>query len=222
MKIPVGKTLEAAFTFVFRNFLSIFGIFWFPMLVAVVLVGGVLVKIVMGIHHIPDLTNDPQAFAVLLPELIGFGLWCMVVFIVTGAMIQVGLLRKALGLHPSPVFIFYSLGGDVWRMIGALFLLILIVIAMELGLFAVNGLIYWVGNMMTGKSVAILVVVITGIASFCFYIYAIVRLGYFLPAVVVAEHHIGSLWASSQEWCKPFSRRRSSRTSGRIAIPTPY
>jgi len=35
MKIPVGRTLEAAFTFVFKNFLSVLGIVWFPMLVAV-------------------------------------------------------------------------------------------------------------------------------------------------------------------------------------------
>lgn len=191
MKIPVGKTLEAAFTFVFKNFLSVVGIFWFPMLVGLVLIGGVLVRIVIGIHHFPDPTTDPQTFTRLVVEFIAFDVWLLVVILVTGAMIQVGLLRKALGLHPSPVFIFYSLGSDVWRMIGATFLLIVIVIAVELGLFAANGLLYWLLNAMAGKALAVIAVVVTGIASFCFYVYVAVRLGYFLPAVVVAEHRIG-------------------------------
>lgn len=191
MKIPVGKTLEAAFTFVFKNFLSILGIFWFPMLVAVILVGGVLLRILVGVHHFPDPKADMQTFMRLMIELGALYVWAIVVFIVTGAMIQVGLLRKALGLHPSPVFIFYSLDGDVWRMIGAMLLLIVVSIGLLLGFVIVDGLIYWLTGVAAGQSVATGITVIAGIVTFCFYIYAMVRLGYFLPAVVVAEHHIG-------------------------------
>ncbi|MEI9886357.1 MAG: hypothetical protein WDN08_07605 [Rhizomicrobium sp.] len=37
----------------------------------------------------------------------------IVVGTIVQAMVNVGLMRKALGQHPGPVFIFFSLGSQV-------------------------------------------------------------------------------------------------------------
>ncbi|MEJ0044147.1 MAG: hypothetical protein WDM81_18895 [Rhizomicrobium sp.] len=42
-------------------------------------------------------------------------------------MVTVGLMRKALGQHPGPVFIFFSLGGQVWKLIGSYILMLLLI-----------------------------------------------------------------------------------------------
>lgn len=192
MKIPVGKTLEAAFSFTFRNFFSVLGTVWFPLLVAIVLVAGVAILSFAGMHgDFPDPKTDQAAFLQMLPRLAGILLWFWIVFIIAGAMIQVGLLRKALGLHPSPVFIFFSLGPDVWRMIGALFLVFLVSIGMALGAVVAGFLVYGIAHVALGEPGSYWIAGLAGIVLFCAYIYSIVRLTYFVPVIVVAEHHIG-------------------------------
>ena len=120
MKIPVGKTLEAAFSFGLKSFFSTLGVVWFPFLVGIALIGGAIVLSVAGLHGvILDPKMDSAGFVHVLAHLSGAFVLAWVVFLVVGAMIQVGLLRKALGLHPGPVFIYFSLGPDVWRMLGA-------------------------------------------------------------------------------------------------------
>jgi hypothetical protein len=192
MKIPVGKTLEAAFTFTFRNFFSVVGTVWFPLLVAIVLVVGLAILAFAGMHgNFPDPKIDQAAFLQMVPRLIGLFSWFWFVFIVAGAMIQVGLLRKALGLHPSPVFIFFSLGSDVWRMIGALFLIFLISICLVLAFVAAGFVVYGIAHVAVGEPGSYWIAGLSGFALFCGYIYSIVRLAYFVPVIVVAEHHIG-------------------------------
>jgi hypothetical protein len=120
------------------------------------------------------------------------GLLPLVVFagLVAIAMVNVGVIRKALGKHPGPVFFFFSLGSQVWRMIGAYLLLMVLVwgvlIAMTLGIGAVSFLLSKIS-----PGVQTLGTVILTIAAFFWGIYAAVRVQFFLPAVVVAENHIG-------------------------------
>jgi hypothetical protein len=192
MKIPVGKTLEAAFTFLFRNFLSVIGTVWFPMLVAIVLVAAVAILSFAGMSgNFSDIKDNQALLLQILPRLIGIFAWFCVVVIVIGAMIQVGLLRKALGQHPSPVFIYFSLGGDVWRMIGAMFLVFIISMGLALGFTAAGFAVYGIAHVGLGEPGSYWLTALAGIAFFCAYFYALVRLSYFLPVVVVAEHHIG-------------------------------
>lgn len=192
MKIPVGKTLEAAFIFAFRNILSILGTVWFPVLVAGVLIGGAAFLTVSGMHgHIPDPKTQWAAFVQFLLQLIPLLVWAVIVVIVTGAMVQVGLLRKALGLHPSPVFVFYSLGRDVWRLIGASFLLLVIAIGLEIAFVAAGFIVYGVAHATLHEPGSYWIAGAAGVVLFCAYFYCMVRLGYFVPVIVVAEHHIG-------------------------------
>jgi hypothetical protein len=192
MKIPVGKTLEAAFTFGFRNFLSILGTVWFPALVAIALIGGIALLAFAGMHgNFPDPKLDPIGFTHAMVHLGGLMGWVWIVFIVIGAMIQVGLLRKALGLHPGPVFIYFSLGADVWRMIGAMFLIFLIMIGLCIAAVVAGFAAYGIAHVATGEPGSYWIASLAGIVLFCIYIYIAVRISYFVPVVVVAENHIG-------------------------------
>jgi hypothetical protein len=106
------------------------------------------------------------------------------------AMVGVGLMRKALGQHPEPVYFFFSLGEQVWRMIGAFLLLMLLawglMIAFAIGLGAVSFALS-----KYAPAAQVVVTVLLTFAAILAGIYAFVRLQFFIPAVVVAEHHIG-------------------------------
>jgi hypothetical protein len=188
MKIPVGRTIEGAYGFAFSNFLSVLGTAWFPYVALVLFIVGSAVLLVPGIaSSLPHETFNPSNVA----GLIGLGLLAALAFLVVVSMVNVGILRKALGLHPSPVFFYFSLGAPVWRMIGALFLAGLVIIGVGLLAVALCAVIWSVaGNFLHGP----LLYLLGGgaaLVAFCTYFYTAVRLTYLLPAVVVAEGEIG-------------------------------
>jgi hypothetical protein len=168
------------------------GVVWFPLVVAIALIAGAVILSIGAMHGaFPDPKADPTAFLHALTHFGGvFGL-CWLVFMIVGAMIQVGLLRKALGLHPGPVFIYFSLGAPVWRMIGAMLLLFVIFIGIALGEVAVGFIVYGLAHSFVAAPGSYWIVGIAVFFLFCFYFYAMVRVSYFVPVIVVAEGHIG-------------------------------
>jgi hypothetical protein len=193
MKMPVGDTLEGAFSFTFRSFLSVIGTVWFPYLVA----GAILTGTVYLLHpdwHVlfaPNADTDP---AVALAKLRSFGPLYAVswpVFLITFSMVRVGLMRKALGLHEGPVFIFYSLGPAVWRLIGAYLLLSLIfIVVILMAIFGCVAVLTMAGRAIPQPGLAI-VDTVAVIAAVIAPFYVMVRMAFFINAVVVAENRIG-------------------------------
>ena len=118
-----------------------------------------------------------------------FGLLALLSLIVT-CMVTVGIQRKALGRHPNPVFIFFSLGAPVWRMAGAFFLAGLVIFFVTLLTAGVVAAIWFASGRFL-PAYATLVRIIAGIAACLWFIYLVVRLTFFLPAVVVAEERLG-------------------------------
>ena len=114
VKIPFERTIASAYSFAFRNILSILGIAWFPYLLLTAI--GAAFFYVFGRQFFDFFTALPAkghadpatilrvmrpfflAYAILLPAIV-----------LVSAMVSVGVLRKALGLHPGPVFVFFSL-----------------------------------------------------------------------------------------------------------------
>ena len=110
--------------------------------------------------------------------------------IVLRAMVTVGLQERALGRAQGPAVFYFSLGAAVWRMIGASILMFLLLILILVLLAVATGVFWYVAVTFiphAGMAVAIIAV----IAAVCWYIYAVVRFSFFLPAVVVAENQIG-------------------------------
>ncbi|HEX4303105.1 MAG TPA: hypothetical protein VHZ78_09950 [Rhizomicrobium sp.] len=204
MKIPFERTIAGAYRFAFTNILSIIGIGWFPFLLLGVVVGGLIylwmpqftafgamisAATAAGPAYKPPPFDQTRAVA-LVGAAIGSYLLAFLTLMVVQAMVNVGLMRKALGQYPGPVFFFFSLGSQVWRLIGSYLLLFLLFIggvtlivgaiaAISVGLSQVSGPWQW------------LVTFFLGLFAVLGFIYAFVRLSFFIPAVVVAENHIG-------------------------------
>jgi len=196
-KIPLEATISAAYRFLFTRILSVLGTVWLPLLVMAVLAGGIIFAVVppewwhgqfpvaFGDKQ-PDL---PQILALFRPFFIGMPP-LILISLVLNAMMMVGLLRLSLGQTRSQ-YIFFSLGGDVWRVVLAMLLLIVILV-----LFYVVCAGVAVGASLLLKPFIphgawVVATVVLVIAAVCYPIYAIVRLYFFLPATIVAQHRIG-------------------------------
>jgi hypothetical protein len=108
------------------------------------------------------------------------------------AMINVGILRHAIGEKTSTTFIWFSLGGRVWRMVAMSLLFLIVYVVLEIAamiLFAVVNLALhampFIPHVVQGSANAVLAV-----AVFLAFMYVIVRIFFFLPAVIVAENRI--------------------------------
>ena len=198
MKIPFERTISGAYRFAFTNILSIIGVGWFPFLLFGALVAGL---VVLWLPQWPELwaafgkAADPQTLDktrlfVLLAPLAGSYLLVILALFVVQAMVNVGIMRKALGQHPGPVFIFFSLGSQVWRLLGSYLLLVLLAwgVLLLFGL-GIGAIAYGVGRASEPAEAVVAGILI--FVAFLWFLYAAVRVTFFIPAVVVAENHIG-------------------------------
>jgi hypothetical protein len=195
-KIPLETTIAGAYRFLFMRILSILGTLWLPLLVLAALWAGIVYLVVPHgwwqgqFPVIADKHPDPaMIWAFVQPFAMGMPLLTITGFVL-GSMMTVGLMRLSLGQTKSS-YIFFSLGGDTWRLVAAYVLLWLIAI----GLVALMIGIAIAGAGAAGhyvpKGPAAGLTVLLVIAAACFFIYAMVRFSFFVPAVVVAEHRIG-------------------------------
>ncbi|HEY3638262.1 MAG TPA: hypothetical protein VGK90_08905 [Rhizomicrobium sp.] len=185
-KIPVERTITGGYGFAFRNFFSVLGIVWFPYL-ALLLVSLGLVRLL-----VPDLPRMIAMQELDMPALMSLTRLALLVGVlafITGCIVTVGLQRKALGLHSRPVWFYFSLGAPVWRMAGAFVLAGIAVFLIALLTAAVGTGIWFAAGQLGGAAGIIRVLDIC--AGVAFLIYIMVRLLFFLPAVVVAEGSIG-------------------------------
>lgn len=187
-KIAVGRTIEAAYSFGVKQFFAVLGILWFPYLAVIAILA--VPAMLMGPSVVAGLEREPFDLSVL-PGLIGLGLLLIIGFIVAGAMVRVGLMRKALGLAEGRTFLYFSFAAPVWRMLGAMILAFLVLFGIGIASAAAVAIIWGIAKAVASESIAGLAAILAGAVAVCWYIYAAVRLFFFLPAVVVAEEKIG-------------------------------
>ena len=187
-KIPVGRTIARAYGFAFRDFFRILGVMWLPM--AVMWLPGLLMRQRMMSIQAQAAAGNLSAFREIWPILIPLYLLIFVLLFVQ----IVGIAKLALGIKRGPAWFYFSLGKPVWRLIGSLLLL---VVAMLVGWLAVvlGGVVMGflvgllgrlIGNSVFSGFLGILAVVAM-VALWCGYIYALVRLTFFLVPVIAAE-----------------------------------
>jgi hypothetical protein len=192
MKIPFEQTIAGAYRFAFSNILSVFGIGWFPLALFAVGTGAAVIGILPLFGGlIREGTNqiDTARLGAVIGPIAGTCVLVLCAMIVAQAMVNVGMMRKALGQHPGPVFIFFSLGRQVWQLIGSYLLLMLLawgMIALAVG--AITAVSLALQKFAPAAQIAVTVLLV--IVAYIWGIYAIVRVSFFLPAVVVAENHI--------------------------------
>jgi hypothetical protein len=186
-KIPVGDTISKSYAFGFGDILSVFGIAWFPYVALLAIAAGFVFLLAPGLPHMVMQGDfDPMQLVPLAPV---FGLLGLLSYVVQ-CMVTVGVQNKALGRHPGPVFFYFSLGGSVWRMVGAMFLASLVIVFIGLLTAGICVAVWFAaGAYVPNYALAIRCVVIA--VAVLWIIYMVVRLTFFLPAVVVAEERIG-------------------------------
>lgn len=194
MKIPFERTISGAYRFAFTNFLSILGIGWFPYLLLAALLGGLVYhfapQVIDLFNTIREQKPNPAEALRFVGSILGAEALVLPAFMVISAMVTVGVMRKALGQHSGPVFFFFSLGSQVWKLVGSYLLLFLLMIGLVIVLVMAGIAVYFLLDKFA-QAAAIPVTVLLGIAGYCFFFYALVRVSFFIPAVVVAENHIG-------------------------------
>lgn len=185
-KIPVERSIADGYGFAFRHFVSVLGTVWLPYLVLLI-VSLALVWLITpnlaGMLEMQELDVAALTSLVRLAVLVG------ALAFITGCMVTVGIQRKALGLHPRIVWIYFSLGGQVWRMAAASLLAGIVVFLIAL-LTGIACMAIWFGADRLGSGAA-LIHVLDVCAGAAFIIYISVRLLFFLPAVVVMEGVLG-------------------------------
>jgi hypothetical protein len=191
MKIPFEKTIATSYRFAFRNILSIIGIGWAPALAIFAVTAGLVLWQLPGIQDLIAQGHkpDPQQLEVLVPKFLMATFVWVLLFLLASAMIYAGVIRKALGILPGPVYFYFPLDSQVWRIVGAY----LLVMVLSWGVLLVFGVILAVvaiivGNA-SGAGAGVLIGIFVVLGALAGY-YALIRLQFFLPVVVVAENHI--------------------------------
>jgi hypothetical protein len=213
-KVAVGEAVKAGYRFAFGDFRAVFGAAWLPLLVA----AAVTIAVSLAFYHSQAIALraivDPNAgnsssFVPLLAAIL--------IETVVGSIATVGLISIALGRR-APSSVYFSLGPDVRRMMAANVLAAGIIIALFVALvlvFAIAGyalgtpspntsdaladwllspLAYIVGcgisRSVCSPPVAIGLILLL-VFELSVLIYLMLRLTFFLPAVVVFEKRIG-------------------------------
>ena len=195
-KIPLEQTISGAFRFFFVRILSVLGTVWLPLLAIAVLWGGLIWLVVphdWWLGKFPVLQGkhpDPAAvFSIILPFFAVLPLLVLSAMVVD-AMMSVGLLRLSLGVKKR-CFIFFSLGADVWRVVWANVLIFVTLFAAEIAIVLFVIFATGLGTLFKQyEGLWTAGIVVLTIAAICFAIYSLVRLFFFLPAMVVLNHKI--------------------------------
>ncbi|HZQ41010.1 MAG TPA: hypothetical protein VFA87_09455 [Rhizomicrobium sp.] len=183
-KIPVEHTISSAYSFAFRNILTVAGIAWLPYVLAIAITAGLVVAMVPGLAAPGGPSPAAIAGLIAVAPLIAF------VFLVANAMVIVGIMRRALGLSSGPVLAYFSLSAPVWRMLGANILVGLVVVVMIAVEIAVIAAVLAAATSGHNGALGLLSAILI-FAACLWTIYFMVRIAFFLPAVVVAEERIG-------------------------------
>lgn len=184
-KIPVGKTISYAYSFAFGHILNILGVAWFPFVLMGVAGYFLLMPYIVAVQHFlttQDMSGIASAFLLVLAF--------VVVAVICMSMVTVEVMREALGMDPGQKFFYFSLDKPVWRLIGAYALFILVMI----GLGLVGGIALGILTMIAGMANATVAGVISGVGGVVLALALVliaIRIVFLLPAVVVAENHIG-------------------------------
>jgi hypothetical protein len=200
--IALERTIASAYRFAFTRVLSVLGVIWLPGLLLGAVIAAVAWCAWPDIHGLQSLhlsgdasmglqISDDDRGRVLQAafHLAPFAALIWLAGIAVQAMISVGLLELALGRREGPVFVYFSLGAPVWRMIGALLLAAAVMIGAVLATCALVIAFVWAVTHYAAGLLG-LAKFLSVAAAVVWLLYLALRLVFLLPAVVVAEGRI--------------------------------
>jgi len=181
-KLSVGETVRFAYAFTLRELGTIIGLIWVPMVALAVI--NFLPYAIGDASPPPDL--NPNAASAIVLRGFAFSL----VGILLSACVTVPVIRQAMGLRTGPAFIHFAVGAAELRLWGGYLLLFGILFVLMMGL-VLAVVVAAVATSFTGnKIVEGMTVTLVLLAGLCGLLYALVRLSFLLPVVVVAENRV--------------------------------
>jgi hypothetical protein len=177
-KIPVGKTIAYAYNFVFGHLGAIIGLIWLPMILIAVLSFLPYALGTVQYGAVQDINEASRGAAINLA--------CSIGTFILYAMLYVVVTRQALGLRHGGASIHFSLGMPEWRMLGAMFLMAVVIVFLILAYAAVSAIAVFAASQAgtAAEGVAVLLAASVGLGLLLF---VALRLGFLLAPVVVAE-----------------------------------
>ena len=181
-KLPVGSTIRHAYSFTFGELGTIIGLCWLPL---------VLIAILQFLPY--AFGGDPMA----APDNAAVqgrhgleGLASSLLMLLLYSIAYVPVAQLALGLRKGPAMVHFALGMPEFRLFGALLLFFLVIFVLFVGIGLLGILASGVSGL-TGKNpIAGLVLALVVIAALLGFIYAMVRLGFAIVPVTVAENQV--------------------------------
>lgn len=189
-RVPVRATVAQAYRFAFGGFVDLVRLTWLPQLLIVGLMFTLLWPAMIEVLGAAGSGVPPNGGRVLI-FLLAYVFMVMLVFAQIAA-----IARAALGLKGSEGWLHFPAGRPVWRLIGAFLLLLLVFLGVALAMIlvsavmgAITGLIGLAGGlaMTTVSRIIALVVMVLVYGVFAV---AVIRLGFLLTPVVIAEERI--------------------------------
>jgi len=186
-KIPVGKTIAHAYNFAFGNLGAIIGLIWLPMILIAVLS---FLPYALGTVQYDAAQNLDEA-----SRGAAVNLACSIGTFILYAMLYVVVTQQALGLRRGSASIHFSLGMPEWRMLGAMFLVAIVILVLILAYAAVAAMAVFAASQ-AGTVAASMAVALAGSAGLCLLLFVALRFGFLLAPVVVAEQtvNLGRNW----------------------------
>jgi hypothetical protein len=194
-KLPVGKTVVAAYSFTFNNLGAIIGLIWIPM----------LIMTVIGFFAQSTYIDAMISYAATKnAAALGPGLMWMLLFVLVAllanAMMLVPVLEMALGKRKDHVLAHFSLGAPEWRIFGAYLALLGIALAFALVSALINGAI--AKALATVGGGAAIAAALPFLLLFILAAFLVVsaRVAFLIPAVTLLEGKIdlGRGWTLAQ------------------------
>jgi hypothetical protein len=181
-KLPVGETTRFAYAFTIGQLGTIIGLIWLPM-VAI----AVLQFLPYGLGD-ANLVADQNPNALGAAALRGLVFWLASVLLY--AMIGVAVTRQALGLRTGPALAHFALGRAEFRVWEASLLFVAIFLVLIFGLMLAVVVAGMVGQATGNKTMAAAIAAAVLVAGLCVLLVSLVRLGFLLVPVTVAEEKV--------------------------------
>lgn len=177
-KLPVGKTVRAAYSFTFGHLGTIIGLIWVPLVLSTLL------------NFLPMLAGNTAAGTTTTPGTAEIeNLAISLLTLLLTAIIYVAITRQALGLRQGSATFHFALGQPEFRVFGAVLLVALIAIGPIL-LYTIciaAALGYALGQ---GSGALALAVLALAVAGGFGVVYIVVRLWFLVTPVTVCENQI--------------------------------
>jgi hypothetical protein len=202
-KIPVGDTINYAYTYTFGNLLPILGLTWLPLAISAGI--GYYLQILvfdwLAKHPLFGAAGKPDTQAVMnafsdMGMFMGLGFLITLVSVFLTAIVAVAVTTHSLGMRPGQKFVHFAAGAPEWRVFWGYIRLffcslgIMLIAGIGVALSVVAGQAISGGE---GGGVGGIVAVVLVIVVLCLAVLTLVRMSYLIVPSIVMEPGKGGI-----------------------------